>query len=558
MWQGRYYEPQPHDEMADELEANVPAIGVGETQNKVVFLAPRRTIKTRMLIAWMAYLIFKFKEMRTPDFPHGYDVSIDYMRSTRELAKDILFELKNGLQNNPEILELFGDVSLSATLWSDLRINLGSRADHTVSAIGMDFGAAGKHPDVVIMDDLVNDKNYESLSARRLGRRKVANYSPILPPWGSMVLSGTRFTHDDVYGYYLEENQKDLRAGIVPQWREYVRGLHLKSGLPYAPRLLPPAFLEQQKRSMPPKLYAANYENSPEIEGMMRFRPEYLHYFSGLYTPYPTPSLEIIEEVAGPSGITTKTVAQFPVRTTMTIDPTVTAHGTSDWTGITVIATDATGHWWVMLCRRYLQVPSDIGDIAVGIIREFVPAICQIESANADAEMVSRIQKAISEERIPTLITGYHPLRDEDAGSWGRPSRRKKAARIEALEPRFRNQEISLHRYTCEALYDQYTHWPDVEGIGDDAIDSLAMHGSGLARACEYRTMEDLEIDLLRQPDNEDPGDLVRHMMGQKRTIRYKDGHTEQIALEPEYMERQRTRKLGWTGLGAQRPNVRP
>jgi hypothetical protein len=502
------YAEQPHDEMCDELEARRPDIGIGQAQKKELYLAPRYTYKTSLLICYMIYLILWFKE-------YGIDIAIDYVRAQSGLAEDVLYELKMTLQTNPIILELWGDLSVGANIWAQKKINLSTSRDSTITTAGLDFGGAGKHPDVVICDDIVNEKNFDSIKAKRAARVKVQAYFPILPPWGSMIVSGTRFAHNDVYGWILDQNLKDRREYARlrdegkfeeaeknrPQWDEYIRSVRDKSGNLFFPGKLTEAFLAQQKRSVEAKFYAAWYENRPDVEGMVRFRLEYLRYFSALYAHYPIPTLTLMRESADGRDYP---IQSFPVRVTMTIDPTLTANATSDRVGITVNATDAQDQWWVLLAHSYLEVPSVIAEKAIEIIRRYRPAVCRIESANADVGMVARIQRVISAERLPTVLASYSVQQDEHGGSVGRPSRRKKHARIEALEPRFRNGDISLHRNTCEALYDQYRNWPDVDY--DDVFDALAMQ-YGLAKKCQYKTLEEAQVEQLDLDDDE-PGDI--------------------------------------------------
>jgi hypothetical protein len=541
------YQPQPHDEMCDELESCRPDIGIGTSQKKEVYLAPRFTYKTSLEKAFMAYMILWFME-------YGIDISIDYVRAQATLAEDVLFELKMDLETLPTIVELWGDLKGRANIWAQKRINLSGRRDHTVGTSGLDYGSAGKHPDLVLIDDGVNEKNYESVKAKKAMRVKIDSYYAVLPPWGSLIVSGTRFAHNDAYGWILEQNAKDRRIynellaegktteaqKHKPQFREYIRRVRDRDGNLFFPAKLTEEFLAQQKRSISAKFYAAWYENDPDVEGMVRFRPEYLKYFVGQLSFVPIPMLTLTRESA--TG-TTYPIDTFPVRVTMTLDPTLTASQTSDRTGITVNATDALGHWWLMYARAHLEVPSRIGDIAVDLLRRYRPSVLRIESANADVDMVARIQRAIMLEDLPTVIASYSVLQDEPGGGSGKPSRRRKNARIEGMEPRFRNGEISWHRGTCNDLYDQYIHWPDVDN--DDVFDALAMQ-YGIAKPCGYKTLDEFEAQDAEREDDE-PGwtgtiaQTLYDRWGQPVKITY-TAHGDDSEGRP----------AGRTGLGAQ------
>jgi hypothetical protein len=546
------YEDQPHDEMCDAMEACRPDIGRGQTQKKTIYLAPRYTYKTTIEKCFMAFMILWYQE-------YGIDISIDYVRASSALAEDVLYELKNDLESCPQIVELWGNLGERARVWSQKKINLGGRRDNTISTAGLDFGGAGKHPDLVILDDMVNEKNYDSIKAKRAARVKVQSYFPILPPWGSMIVSGTRFAHNDVYGWILQQNKDDRRKfeelvaarnydeaeKVRPQWIEYIRRVRDREGNLFFPTKLTEAFLEQQKRSVEARFYAAWYENDPDIEGMVRFKPEYLRFFNAQLVSEPIPMLTILQDAQSGHAYP---IASFPVRVTMTIDPTLSANQTSDRVGMTIVATDSNGHWWVLHSHGYLEVPSRCGEIALELIRTYRPTICRIESEMSDPEMVARIQRGILAEGIPTAIGSYSALQNESAGSPGRPSRRKKNARIEAMEPRFRNGEISLHRGKCTALYDQYTNWPDVDF--DDVFDSLAMHYS-IAKACTYVTIDDYHRDSMEM-DDEEPG-----WSGQFQQTLY-DRAGNPVLVTASYRDRgEEGRLVGRAGFSAQRLNAR-
>jgi predicted phage terminase large subunit-like protein len=507
------YEAKPHDEMCDEMEKSKPESGTGKKQKRRLFLAPRYSYKTTIEVALMVWLVLDFRE-------RGIDIHIDLMRAIADIAEDVLYEVKTVFEKNPVILELWGDLSLLAKeygVWSAGKINLGLTRDPTISALGLDRGSAGKHPDIVIMDDIVNENNFESPKQKRAARMKVATYAPVLPPWGSMLVSGTRFAFNDVYGWIIETTEKakrdveklqfylDNKSEAVTQrdidragaqWQLYIRAAVDDNGRLFFPGKLDHAYLSEQKKALEETtFYEAFFFNNPIQEGMNRFQMSYLEkaYFSAHYARWPIPSLEITVDHEG-RAITT---AEFPVRVTMTIDPTLTASGTSDWTGITVVATDGNGEWWILCALRYREVPSVIGERASELIRKYVPSICRIESAMADVEMVARIQKTIQAERLPTTIQSYNPMLADEVR---RSGRRKKTARIEALQPRFASGKIHLHRDLTAALIDQYRHWPDVDH--DDVFDALAMQ-IGLAKPCEWRSMSEAKFRLLEADDEE-------------------------------------------------------
>ena len=554
-WQGAWYYSQPHDEMCDELEEAFPQIGTGTDPKKKIFLTPRYTYKTSLLLAFMAYVFLKYREM-------GVDAAIDYVRAEASLAQDVLFELKMNLESNPFIVELWGDLSKAAYVYAQAKVNWGRKRDVTISVSGLDRGAAGKHPDLVIFDDIVNEKNFESLVAKRKARTKIQAYYPVLPPWGSMLQVGTRFAFNDVTGWLLDQIEADARrfAALMaegkpdeakkyePKWSVYIRayddGPDGKGSL-YFPAVLTHEFVEYQKQILDPRLWAAWYLNQCVADGMQLFRAEYLQYFSGHYSPPDQqsrliPTLEVFKEVNGRNFV----VERLPVRVTMVIDPTITAKQRSDWTGINVTATDHLGRWWVLLGTHMLKPPSEVGEDCVNWIARYVPETVMIATEMADAEMVSRIRQGITDLGLTGIVSirSYASKRDESAGEPGRPGRRAKSARIEAMEPRFRQRLIFLQRGACDALVDQYRHWPDVEH--DDCFDAFSMQHL-IAKKCRWGSVEDAELDLLPDEEDEEPGDLWRQYASVVRTTK---GELLKITVSP-FEDGDEPRVVGRSGL---------
>jgi hypothetical protein len=565
-WQGVWYYEQPHDEMCDELDEMVPRIGAHGARNKKIYLAPRYTYKTSLLLCFMAFLFLKFRE-------EGIEVSIDYVRAACDLAEEVLFELKMHLTQNPLVLEYWGDLSRAAYLWSGRKINFGRKRDATVSVSGLDRGASGKHPDIVIFDDIVNEKNFDSVIAKRKARMKLNAYEPIIPlGWGVMIHAGTRFAFNDVSGWLLDKNAaaRRKRDTLIAQgrideareveepWKEYIRAYDDGpggKGTAFFPAQLPIEAVDKLRDDgdIDPRLWAAWYKNECYAEGMQLFRPEYLHWFTAHYSPRSkddllVPTLEVMERVTRSGQMFP--VEHFPVRVTMTIDPTTTANRKSDRTGITVVATDHRNWWWVLLAVSLFKVPSEVGDAAVQYIARFVPDVVLIESAQADVEMVTRIRDGIVKLGVPTMIKSYRAQVDETAGERGVVGKRQKIRRIEALEPRFRRRDIRLAAGQCDALEQQYRHWPDVDH--DDVMDALAMQHV-VARACRWATLDEAEIGMRPEEEDEERGDIWRQYSVMVTTV---GGEQLKITVSPERDDEDDYRLIGKAGLASQRVRV--
>jgi phage terminase large subunit-like protein len=540
------YSAKPHDEMCDQLQSGMNEYGVARRQKKMLYLAPRGSFKTTLIMLFMVYLMLWYRA-------RGIDIRIVYIRAQHELAQDVLFEIKHSVFQNPTIMRLWGDLSDQATAWNETEINLGTSRDPTISTGGLTVGMAGLHPDIIIIDDGVNEDNYNSIKARRSIRVKVKSCFPVLQPWGSLIVAGTRWPGGDYYGEIIKENEhaakqhkkyKELgnfeeAARWKPQWDIYIRGAHNADGTLFFPSRLSEAFLDQQKQSDEEGFfYYAWYENSPLDETKMLFPKEHRSFFSGNFYFEPTPTIELVDEC----GVTQR---QIPIGVTMTIDPTTTATGTSDSVGVTIVGCDAKGDWWVLLAKGFLTLPSTLVSILSLYIRTFMPAKIGIEPGGLDPEFVAELQTFITDNHLSTQIVTLEHLR-------GKSGRKSKFTRIAAMEPRHTYKRMHFMRGDwCVQVQDQLNNYPNI--THDDIIDALAMQ-SGFVLPSPYLEVHESMQGAIEQ---DDALSLSEEWNGRSVVPLY-DRHgaiIDRVTVDPR-VEEKRARTLGSAGINATRWKV--
>lgn len=441
--------PQPHLEMASVIEAMMPD-RAHTTQRKMLFLAPRYSYKTSLVEASVLMQI-----LRDPN------ISILIQRATRELSMQMLRTIKDHLQSNPAILGIWGDLSQGASKWSESEIVVGSRTrarrDPTILVAGTGVSTAGLHPDAIFVDDIVVRENCDSQQEMDRAWDAIQSYYPMLAPWGTLLVTGTVWSNIDVYRRIRDRNAQDRENGEPPAYGEYIRSVYLTDAQGnqrlFFPERLSEAFLEQARRDLEPRWYASWYLNQPYESGMKPFTD--VAFFEGEFEAAPTPNLS------------TQDRPPFPVTTAVTVDPAMTAHGSSDSFGIVAVAFDADGKWYVLEAREVRKLPSEATLDIQEVVLAYEPEVLVIESAQADAEMVSRLGAWLRDQDFSSRVVSYSALQDERRGLRG------KAQRISSLEPLFRSRTIVLRRGACAPLVRQLDQYPSV--VHDDVIDALAM-----------------------------------------------------------------------------------
>jgi predicted phage terminase large subunit-like protein len=75
---------------------------------------------------------------------------------------------------------------------------------------------SGSHFEVLFVDDLLNDSNWQSASAQEKVYEDYRSINPLLEPTGYMILTGTHYPVNDVYKRIQE---KAAEAGALSQWK---------------------------------------------------------------------------------------------------------------------------------------------------------------------------------------------------------------------------------------------------------------------------------------------------------------------------------------------------
>ena len=456
-------EPQPHAEMCAQIQAMEPRFHE-RVQRKKLYQTPRYTFKTSLVEAEICRTILKWP-----------DIAMGVFRANRELAAQITRNVQLYLTTNEVILDLWGDLQAGSKKWGEFEFVVNTRTkvqrDATLYAAGLRVTTTGMHLDRVFMDDLVTRENCDSIKEMQDARVLVQSMNPVLSPWGTALVTGTQWSSIDVYAWIKERNRKAIDKGEEPPFEEYIRTVETVDdsgtvGL-FFPSRLSFEFLEQQRRELEARYYYAWYFNQTYEAGMKPFTK--LNFFDGEYNAFPFHHVILTDEAYANEAV--------PLYVAVTIDPSLTGSNvSSDPIGINVIGFDSRGNWLVLESLELRKLPSDATFDIVDVLMRYEPDMLVVESANADAAMMSRIGQAIRDMQMKCSVVSYSALQDEPRGKRG------KAQRILALEPLFREGRAFLRRDRWTApLVRQLDMYPQVEH--DDVLDALAMGRKAFALA---------------------------------------------------------------------------
>jgi hypothetical protein len=272
--------PQPHHEMCEFIEGSVtPLFNKWRVlqQLRSMMATPRGTFKSSLVVALILWLIVQFPNIR---------ILIDSF-STR-FSKSLLYDVKWHMEFNEKFKDLFGDLRAGTRKWAEDSIIVNTRTigkkEGTVDIGGVDSPRTGGHYDVVLVDDLLNEKTALTRHGLLKSRRHVNTLTPILERSGCILYTFTRWDYRDCYGKMLDDDAKLLRSGGKPTYqRKLIRGVYLPDGRLFAPTLYPESTIAQLRNSLTDKEFSVWFLNEPIEEGYKVFPKSIIHFYKGEY-----------------------------------------------------------------------------------------------------------------------------------------------------------------------------------------------------------------------------------------------------------------------------------
>lgn len=170
-------------------------------------------------------------------------------------AESMLKEIKAHFESNDRLAEIFGEYydPRRVNKWDNCEIEVLPRTviakEASVTCIGVGGQVVGKHYDILIPDDLVDEDN----SRTKYMREKAKSWyyqsldptleppDPSVPHRGERHCSGTRYHFDDLYGHLLS-NELAEHVQIIKALDKFGRS-------PWPDKFPPEWFAEKRKRS---------------------------------------------------------------------------------------------------------------------------------------------------------------------------------------------------------------------------------------------------------------------------------------------------------------------
>ena len=278
---------QTHKRWCDDLQASI-------YQNKKRFmrLKPRGSYKSTIyglgFILWVWGCI-------------SPDIRIFYTSQNAMLLEEISDALTRYVGDGKSetlysyIFGITKDISAKNT--SDV-FNIKGRTGKGFSLILRTSGGStqGIHPNIIIVDDPLGQKDRESQAERDGKIRWFDTLNPLLVPWedkktgivfDSIFYIGTRWHMRDLVHYIMEELNQKLPDSL--KWDIEIESVYNKDGQPNYPEFFPMEKILAMKSTMSEEFFSCQMENNPltkqlmifDLEKLTLIRPEQFSHLIG-------------------------------------------------------------------------------------------------------------------------------------------------------------------------------------------------------------------------------------------------------------------------------------
>lgn len=364
--------------------------------------------------------------------------------ATLENAKLFLQKIKLQLTNN----ELFGILYTdSLPKDKDDVLTWGSESIQWIGSDGIvrvvdvksyKQGISSRHYDLIIVDDLVNEKNMASVAELEKVMTWYGNLDSVLEPDGSIITIGTPWNQADLYAYLEEVGVEQLVK--IPVFKTDESGKIIKDSdgkpIPVFPEKFTLQRLNRIKIRQGPYLFSSQYLLNPFDDDAVVFRKEWLQYEYG-------------------------TVGEN-MNYFMAVDPARTTKVNSDYTAFVIIGVDVNNNIHLIVAERGKLEPMDIFEKILQYSKSFTP----MQSVSVEVQNFEWLSKFFTEEQVRRHQ--HIPFKFVKTGNI------PKEERIRRLIPYFSSGRIFVRRGLYDFESEYFTFSLKTANKHDDLLDALA------------------------------------------------------------------------------------
>ena len=425
-----------HEELCQFIQQN--------PNRKKIALMPRGHLKTTLVTVGYSLLrIAKDPKVR-----------ILIANATGTMAEAMLSQIKKHLEHNETFKYYFGDLATNASSWRDNMITLptgeGSyqSKEATVTAYGLGGSLVSQHYDVIVIDDAHNRENINTKDQIEKVKQSYRDLLDLLEPGGQLIIIGTKWHDDDLYGQVMDKQNIQarefdvfIRKAITEMVLGRDQGGHyvVESGNVLWPEKYSLPALSALLNEKGLYEFSCQYQNQAVDDENAVFHKHWFHEYD-------------------PTDIRDRKMSRFTA-----IDPAISLKQRADFTAIVTIGVDVLGKIYILEVKRGHYTEDQMVDELFATNELYHPLNISIETVAFQKTLQNYIMKEIKRRGKSLPLNEVLPESSES-----------KEKRIRLLQPIYMRSDIfhSTAVANIEYLEDELLRFP--KGKHDDLIDCLS------------------------------------------------------------------------------------
>ena len=397
-----------------------------------LLLVPRGHLKTAMITKGFSIQSL----LRNPD------IRILIANQVWDKSREMLYEIKQLLTEKTDLPKLFGDFVSERWREDDIVIRQRRKAlaAPTIGTSGVEAELTSSHYDLILLDDLQGEKNFQTPEQREKVKRYYRSMIDLIEPGGTIIVIGTRWHLDDVYQYIIDNEteyydvmvRKVIEDNTIIFPKKFQKQFDTKSKSWKAVDFHCTDYIEYL-RKRPSEEFSSQYMNDPIDSQNQIFKKEYFKYYD-----------------------------RRPERlfVSMTIDPAISEKSAADFFSINVSGMDEHCKIFVLdTLKGHWKVSESIDNIFT-TYQKWNPSVIGLETVAYQKALKSWLEEKMRERGV------YFPITE-----LRRSTNETKEFRIKALEPFYRDGLV-FHAPWMKSLETELLQFP--RGKHDDEIDAFA------------------------------------------------------------------------------------
>lgn len=373
--------------------------------------------------------------------------------ATAAMAEAFLGQIKRHLKHNETFRELFGELDENADKWTDSMIRFGSDESYktkeaNVTAYGLGGNLVSQHYDLIIFDDPHNRDNINTKDQIEKVKLAYKDALDLLEPGGEIIVIGTRWHYDDLYGWLQDPDNPGSR-GFATFNRQAVRNAviekkpkgsyEITEGEVLWPEKYSHKVLTQLLNDKGLYEFSCQYQNVPIDEELAVFKRDWFRDFE-------------------PTELKSRKLLKFTA-----IDPAISLKERADYTAIVTVGVDLWDNVYILNIRRGRYTEKEMVDELINVKEQYAPVQMAIETVAFQKTLQNYILDETRKRGVRLPLTEVMPESNES-----------KEKRIRSLQPYYMRGNIYHSRNVAQIEYleDELIRFP--KGKNDDIVDALA------------------------------------------------------------------------------------